>query len=76
MKNFLILSFVLISTLLYSQKKDKQEIFIDAEYHYLYEEFEEAIESYMQLYPLDSNNANLNYRIGQSIFKSFITILF
>jgi len=68
MKNILIFSLVLLSFFAFSQEEnDPKELFIDAEYHYLYEEFEQALDIYMQIYTHDSSNANLNYRIGQSI---------
>lgn len=68
MKDILAVLFLLFSLLLYSQEDiDSREMFIEAEYHYLYEEFDQALEGYLHLYQLDSSNANLNYRIGQSI---------
>ncbi|MBN2669790.1 MAG: OmpA family protein [Bacteroidales bacterium] len=44
-----------------------RENFIEAEYHYLYEEFDDALDLYLENYKYDSTNSNLNYRIGQSI---------
>jgi tetratricopeptide (TPR) repeat protein len=70
MKKIILVYFVLLCLPNFAQKDkdiDTRELFIEAEYHYLYEEFEEALEIYFQIYELDSNNANLNYRIGQSI---------
>jgi len=51
----------------YSQTEEQKELFIEAEYLYLYEDFSKALEAYMLLYQNDSSNANLNYRIGMSI---------
>jgi tetratricopeptide (TPR) repeat protein len=51
----------------FSQEIDAREVFIEAEYRYLYENFDRALELYLQIYKRDSTNANLNYRIGQSM---------
>ncbi len=68
MKKFLFVALMFLSFSLFSQKEeDPREIFINAEYHYLYEEFDQALDLYLQIYQKDSDNANLNYRIGQSI---------
>ncbi len=81
MKKSLIISLLFLSSLsLFSQEKggvesssgfsqeiDAREIFIGAEYDYLYENFEKALELYQQIYRRDSNNSNLNYRMGQCI---------
>jgi outer membrane protein OmpA-like peptidoglycan-associated protein len=43
-----------------------KQIFLDAEYFYLYEDYEEALFSYNTLYKRGfSDNGNINYRIGQ-----------
>jgi len=71
MKKLLILILILFSNILFAQDiqdgKDDKELFIDAEYHYLFEEFDQALVYYFRVYKHDSTNANLNYRIGQCI---------
>ena len=68
MKNILILSLLFLSFSVFSQKKESdRDIFIDAEYNYLYEDFDTALGEYLSIYKNDSTNANLNYRIGQCI---------
>lgn len=48
-----------------SQTDKKQKtIFKDGNYYYLFEEYENAIESYLSALINDSGNANLNYKIG------------
>ena len=68
MKKVFFLSLLLLSFSIFAQENEEnRELFIDAEYHYLYEEFDQALDLYLQIYKTDSNNSNLNYRIGQSI---------
>lgn len=43
-----------------------KQVFLDAEYFYLFEDYNEALYSYNTLYKRGfSDNANINYRIGQ-----------
>jgi len=44
--------------------QDPKEIFLDAEYFMLYEEYVDALPGYLQLYEINPENANINYRIG------------
>ena len=68
MKKYSFIALLFFITSIFAQKvEDDRELFINAEYHYLYEEFDQALELYMKIYDHDSTNANLNYRIGQSI---------
>lgn len=68
MKKLFLIIIVFLSLPIFAQSDlDTKALFIEAEYHYLYEEFDEALEIYIQIYKNDSNNSNLNYRIGQSI---------
>jgi len=48
-----------------SQTNKKQKtIFKNGNYYYLFEEYENAIESYLEVLTNDTDNANLNYKIG------------
>jgi outer membrane protein OmpA-like peptidoglycan-associated protein/tetratricopeptide (TPR) repeat protein len=53
---------ILCSYSAYSQ--DYKKKFVDAEYHFMYEEYDLALPIYLDIYKLDSANANLSYRIG------------
>jgi hypothetical protein len=51
----------------YSINKDEQEFkekYLTASYFYLYEDFEKALPYYLQLYDLQPQNANINFKIG------------
>ena len=70
MKRILYTTLFLFTLSLFAQNtegKEDKELFIDAEYHYLFEEFDKALVYYFKVYEHDSTNANLNYRIGQCI---------
>lgn len=61
----IILLFTLLSFVALSQTDKKQKtVFKNGNYYYLFEEYENAIESYLAILTNDSNNANLNYKIG------------
>ncbi len=61
----IILLFTLLSFVVLSQTANKQKtVFKNGNYYYLFEEYENAIESYLEALTNDSNNANLNYKIG------------
>ena len=56
-----------------SQEIDKKifkKYFQDAEYFFLFEDYEKAIPLYLKLYDMDSTNANINYRLGISYMQS------
>jgi outer membrane protein OmpA-like peptidoglycan-associated protein len=70
MKKFILFFFVtLIGTVSYikAQTSEKlKQVFLDGEYFYLYEDYEEALYSYNTLYRRGyTDNGNINYRIGQ-----------
>ena len=66
-----IIIFLFFSLTLFSQKKeDLTDLFLDAEYSYLYEEFDNAFDLYYQVYLADTNNSNVNYRMGQCILHA------
>lgn len=68
MKHFLLLFFLTLTltTGLSQQKSQKpSEIFLDAEYYRLYEEYSEALSLYQQLINNGYDNAHINYRIGE-----------
>jgi hypothetical protein len=46
-------------------EREKKRTFIDAEYHLLYKEYEEALPLFKELYDGGEKNANINYRLGQ-----------
>jgi outer membrane protein OmpA-like peptidoglycan-associated protein len=65
---FLFFRVILLTVLLnpnaLAQELDFRGVFSDAEYYFLYNDFQEALPLYKQLYNFDPNNANVNYRIG------------
>ncbi|MBI4648097.1 MAG: PD40 domain-containing protein [Bacteroidia bacterium] len=65
MKNLLIIILIINAFLniCYSQSNIKSK-FIDAEFDFLYEEYDKALSKYLYLYNRDSLNANVCYRIG------------
>jgi outer membrane protein OmpA-like peptidoglycan-associated protein len=70
MKRFLLLPFFLLiigSKLIVAQPTDKlKQVFLDAEYFFLYEDYNEALYSYNTVYKRGyQDNANINFRIGQ-----------
>lgn len=64
----LLLIFILAGLPMAAQKSSQnlKQLFLDAEYFFLNEDFEEALYSYNTIYKRgNANNANINYRIGQ-----------
>lgn len=59
-----ILSLFIISLANAQETQDPKEIFLDAEYFMLYEEYVDALPGYLRLYEINPENANINYRIG------------
>ena len=59
----LLPAIITIPTLFAQQDKEK-EIFLEAEYFMLYEEYPDALTYYLQLIDKYPDNANLNYRLG------------
>ena len=62
LKYILIWILLLVSISATSQGFKKK--FIDAEYHYMFEEFSEALPIYLEISNSQPDNANINYRIG------------
>ncbi len=60
----IILSLFIISLAIAQETQDPKNIFLDAEYFILYEEYVDALPGYLQLYEINPENANINYRIG------------
>jgi outer membrane protein OmpA-like peptidoglycan-associated protein len=71
MKQFLLLPiflFIIGSVLIVAQPPAEKlkQVFLDAEYFYLYEDYNEALFSYNTIYKRGyEDNSNINYRIGQ-----------
>ena len=64
-----ILSILLITSFLQAfsnltHAQDFKKDFIQAEYHFLWEEFSEALPYYLKLLKMEPDNANINYRAG------------
>jgi tetratricopeptide (TPR) repeat protein len=51
-------------TLLSQEVKNLQESFLEAEYFFMYEDYSDALPTYLQLYEKMPENANLAFRIG------------
>ncbi|PLW99221.1 MAG: hypothetical protein C0594_17280 [Marinilabiliales bacterium] len=60
---FSILFVFSVSAIAQYSKNDKYR-FIDAEYDFLYEEYDNALSKYLNLYKKDTSNNNIAYRIG------------
>lgn len=60
----IFLAFLIITFANAQGTQDPKEIFLDAEYFMLYEEYVDALPGYLQLYDINPDNANINYRIG------------
>jgi len=60
-----IIFFLNPHALLAQNKREQKRTFIDAEYHLLYKEYEEALPLFKELYEGGKKNANISYRIGQ-----------
>ncbi len=65
MKTYFFILLILVANVVISlgQKEGEQQ-FDDAEYDFLFEEYELALKNYNKLYENDSTNANINYRLG------------
>ena len=66
MKKLLIILLSALTAIptLFAQQDKEKEIFLEAEYFMLYEEFPDALTYYLQLIDKYPDNANLNYRLG------------
>ncbi len=76
MRNYLlfILISLLFNTVVFSQiEGELKEIFIDAEYYYLYEDFSNALPSYLKVAEKYPDNSNVNYRIGMCYLHLAVT---
>lgn len=64
---FIIVTITSFNLCLAQQPSEKlKQVFLDAEYFYLFEDYNEALYSYTSLYKRGfSDNANVNYRMGQ-----------
>jgi hypothetical protein len=57
--------FLILSLSAFSQRSSYfKRVFVDAEYYLLYEDYQDALPLYLEIYNLQPNNANINYRIG------------
>jgi len=62
----IILLLLLVSYISFAQGQRKlKRTFIDAEYHLLYNEYEDALPLFEELYESGKKTPNINYRIGQ-----------
>lgn len=65
-KIILFTTLFLVSLNFYAQENtDPKEIFMDAEYYILYEDYKEALPLYQKLYNSEKHDAYVNYRIGE-----------
>lgn len=64
MKKNILITLLLVSANLFAQPVDHKTVFADAEYYFLYQDFEEALPLYQKLLDETPDNANLNYRVG------------
>ncbi len=63
---FTLLLLLLIPLICGAQnEREEKRTFVDAEYHLLYNEYEEALPLFKELYEGGRKNANINYRLGQ-----------
>ena len=70
-KIFIIIGIFLVSEVYSQDKKAFKEVFMDAEYFFLSEEYEEAIFLYSELLKNDSTNSNLHFLIGASYLSIY-----
>ncbi len=64
MKKYILLILAISATInAFSQSRAKQK-FIDAEFDFLYEEYDKALNRYLYVYNKESDNANVCYRLG------------
>jgi len=62
---FLIIVCVLmLSKTGFGQQSDDRNLFSDAEYYFLFQDFNEALPLYLRLLESDPENANYNYKVG------------
>ncbi|MBA7566120.1 hypothetical protein ES708_07807 [subsurface metagenome] len=59
-----ILCFLIFTLAFPQEEPDLKEAFLDAEYFMMYEEYKDALLSYLLVAENNTNNANVNYRIG------------
>ncbi|NSW46328.1 MAG: OmpA family protein [Bacteroidales bacterium] len=64
MKKYLIVIFSLLIFAKPAFDQTYKKKFVDAEYHFMFEEYDLALPLYLDLYNQDKENANLAYRIG------------
>jgi hypothetical protein len=72
MKHFLSIFFVFVTGLLISQDADVKKLELDAEFKLKAENYEEALEDYLQLLTVDSKNEIYNYNAGVCYLNSNI----
>jgi tetratricopeptide (TPR) repeat protein len=60
----LIVTTLFTLTLLSQDVKNLQESFLEAEYFFMYEDYSDALPTYLQLYEKMPENANIAFRIG------------
>lgn len=63
-KPFILFLLVIFISTVATNGQDFKKKFIDAEYHYMFEEFTDALPIYLELVKQQPDNANINYRIG------------
>lgn len=64
LRRHIILIATLVVYCLPSFAQDFKKKFVDAEYHFMYEDYDLALPLYLELYQRDTTNANIAYRIG------------
>jgi hypothetical protein len=70
MKKLLIYPvFLILASMVNAQNMTEKELLTEAEYFFRFEEYEEALYYYLQLYRRDTANANYNYKVGQCYLK-------
>ncbi len=67
MRYFILSTFfwLLLLTAFGQKEQSPKDLFLDAEYYRMYEEYEEALPLYQRLINKGKNNAHINYRIGE-----------
>ncbi|MBN1131861.1 MAG: PD40 domain-containing protein [Bacteroidales bacterium] len=61
---FIFVFFLAVSFNLPAQRDESRTLFLEAESWFLFEEFAEALDLYLQLHEEDPENDNINYKIG------------
>jgi outer membrane protein OmpA-like peptidoglycan-associated protein len=71
MKKITLLFFTIIPTIVLAQKENESfaKQFTDANYHIEYGNYDLGLESFLKLYATNSDNANINYKIGLCYLK-------